>query len=97
MNAIYEEKLIAPSNYVDLSTYTATLDAFTPPLIPGTPLTVTATESAQEIEVPPVDSPRGDTFQLYLREIGQVNCLRRRRKLRSPNVFRQEIKTLGSR
>ena len=32
-------------------------------------------ESAPESEVFPIDSPRGDTFQLYLREIGRVKLL----------------------
>src|SRR6266478_3456643 len=50
-------------------------DKFAPPLIPGTSLKATAAESAQEIDLAPVDSPRGDTFQLYLREIGQVKLL----------------------
>ena len=32
-------------------------------------------ESAAESEVIPTDPPRGDTFQLYLREIGKVKLL----------------------
>src|SRR6266478_5601391 len=50
-------------------------DKFAPPLIPGTSLKATEAEPAQEIDLTPVDSPRGDTFQLYLREIGQVKLL----------------------
>jgi len=72
MNAIYEERLIGPSNYVGPA---ATPGAFAPPLIPGTSLKATAAESAQETDLTPVDWPRGDTFQLYLREIGQVKLL----------------------
>src|SRR5580700_4545409 len=75
MNAIFEERLIGPSNYVSLSTCAATPDAFAPPPIPGTSLEATVAESAQEIDLAPIDSPRGDTFQLYLREIGQVKLL----------------------
>ena len=75
MNAIFEERLVRPSSCVGPSTYAATPDRFTPPLIPGTSLKATEAEPAQEIDLTPVDSPRGDTFQLYLREIGQVKLL----------------------
>jgi RNA polymerase primary sigma factor len=75
MNAICEEGLIGPSNYVGPSPYAVTPDAFAPPLIPGASLEATAGESAQELDLTPIDSPRGDTFQLYLREIGQVKLL----------------------
>jgi RNA polymerase primary sigma factor len=57
------------------TTYAATSDRFTPPLIPGASLKATLAESALEIDLIPNDSPRGDTFQLYLREIGQVKLL----------------------
>jgi RNA polymerase primary sigma factor len=75
MNAICEERLIGPSNYVHPSTYAVTPDAFAPPLIPCASLKATVAESAQEINLTPIDSPRGDTFQLYRREIGQVKLL----------------------
>jgi len=32
-------------------------------------------ESGQEIDLTPIDSPRGDPFQIYLREIGRVKLL----------------------
>src|SRR5258708_38753707 len=75
MNAIFEERLVRPSSYVGPSTYAATPDRFTPPLIPGASLQASVAESAQEIDFTPIDLPRGDTFQLYLREIGQVKLL----------------------
>jgi RNA polymerase primary sigma factor len=75
MNAIYEKRLIGPFNCVARSTYAATPDRLTPRLIPGASLKAAVAEYAQEIDLTPHDSPRGDTFQLYLREIGQVNLL----------------------
>jgi RNA polymerase primary sigma factor len=75
MNAICEKRLIGPRNYVGPSTYATTPDAFAPPLIPRTLLKATVAESVKEIDLTRVDSPRGDTFQLYLREIGQVKLL----------------------
>ena len=69
MNAISNKRLIGPS------TYAATPERFAPPLIPGTSLKATVAESAREFDLTPVDSPRGDTFRLYLREIGQVKLL----------------------
>ena len=75
MNAICEERRIGPSSYAGPSIYAASPDAFVPPLIPGASFKATVAESAQEIDLTPVDSPRGDGFQLYLREIGQVKLL----------------------
>ncbi|HWY78601.1 MAG TPA: sigma-70 family RNA polymerase sigma factor [Verrucomicrobiae bacterium] len=75
MNAILEERRIGPSKDVGLSTFAATPDRSSPPLIPGGLLKARVVKSAQEIDLAPIDSPRGDTYQLYLREIGQVKLL----------------------
>jgi len=75
MYAIFEERPIGPSNYVGPSPYAATPDRFSPPLITGASLKATVAESAQKLDLAPINSPRGDTFQLYLREIGQVKLL----------------------
>ena len=75
MNQICKERLIAPSNYVGPATYAATLERIPLPSIPGASLKATVAESAQEIDLTPIDSPRGDNFQLYLREIGRVKLL----------------------
>ena len=75
LDAIRRVSLGETSNCVGSSTYAAPPNAFDPPLIPGTSLRATVAESAQEIDLTPVDWPRGDTFQLYLREIGQVKLL----------------------
>ena len=75
MNAIDEASLIGPSNYVGPSAYPPTPDRFAPRLISGKSLKVTVAESARELDLNPIDSPRGDNFQLYLREIGPVKLL----------------------
>lgn len=75
MNTICEERRSEASNYFSSSLHAVTKDSFTTPAITGAPFKATAAESHQEIDSTPTDSPCGDTFQLYLREIGQVKLL----------------------
>jgi RNA polymerase primary sigma factor len=75
MNAICEERPIEPSNDVGPSTYALTSARFTAPPIPGSSLEATQAEATQENNLTPIDSPRGDNFQLYLRDIGRVKLL----------------------
>ena len=76
MNAICEERLSGPSDYLGPSINVVTKDRFATPTIPGTALKATLAEPDQEVDSTPMDPARGgDTFQLYLREIGQVKLL----------------------
>jgi RNA polymerase primary sigma factor len=77
MNAIYQQRFVRPQ------TYAFTQPSFAQPRTSAAsqpfPEEILAegriTELAPERDLTPVDSPRGDTFHLYLREIGQVKLL----------------------
>lgn len=75
MNAMFEERWTSSSSRVVASTYGTTPDRFAPTLVPDAPLKTTVMEPDQEIASASVDLARGDTFKLYLREIGQVKLL----------------------
>lgn len=81
MKAIFEERLIGPSNYVSPSVHSATPQICTPPLLPSTSPKAAVAESPQEFDWCAVGSPRGDSFQLYLREIGEVKLLTREQEI----------------
>ncbi len=75
MNAICEERWTNSSSRVGPSTYTTAPNRFPPPLVPDEPLSITAGKLGRGTDLASIDSPRGDTFKLYLREIGQVKLL----------------------
>jgi RNA polymerase primary sigma factor len=66
MNTIYRQRLSGEHNY----NYKAT--AFTPRLLPSA---AQQAELGADRHIAPADFGRGDTFHLYLREIGQVELL----------------------
>src|SRR5262244_1293573 len=84
MNAMHHHRVIGPlpSAAWPIST--------TPRFLPGEPPRFDAAtllservlaESDPERDMTPADSPRGDMFQLYLREIGQVKLLTREEEI----------------
>jgi RNA polymerase primary sigma factor len=78
MNAIQRQTLFnltyvfEPSRFTPPRVQLKTSQRFDPATLPSE---ATLTESAPERGVTPADSRGGDTFQLYLREIGQVKLL----------------------
>jgi len=78
MNAIPRRTLFDPTYVFEPPRFTPprvqlkTSQRFAPATLPSEP---TLAESAPERGVTPADSRGGDTFQLYLREIGQVKLL----------------------
>ena len=85
MNAIDHQKLIGPVPYVTWPALFTPPSALViePPRFPAEalPAETALAESAPETDTAPADSPRGDVFQLYLREIGHVKLLTREEEI----------------